>query len=131
MDLFKIATKEQMVWASEKGNLTVNDLWKLPLTSLRGVSLDSLAKAEYARIKDSEVSFVNPKKAEDIQTQIRLDILKAIIADRQEENALKDQRRGNQERAAQIKEILAQKKVDSLNSMSEEALLAELKKLDA
>ena len=42
IDIFKQAAKAKLRFPSSKGELRVEDLWDLPLTSKTGPSLDSL-----------------------------------------------------------------------------------------
>ena len=59
-NLFMQATREKFRFESSKGDLSVEQLWDLPLTSRTGFDLDTVAKAVNADLKASnEESFVN------------------------------------------------------------------------
>ena len=59
-NLFLQATREKFRFESPKGDLSVEQLWDLPLTSRTGFDLDTVAKTVNADLKASnEESFVN------------------------------------------------------------------------
>lgn len=132
MNLFEKASKEKIRFATAKGNLTVEQLWDLPLSSARGgLSLDGVARAVNAKLKEvSEESFVsttsNPEKS---LYELQLEIVKHIIAVRQDENAKK---RTDAERKAErehLEQLLLKKQDERLGQMSEDDIKARLAEL--
>ena len=134
MNIFEQASREALRFSSAKGALSVEDLWHLPLTSARGVSLDGLAKEQNRLLKQAEEeSFVTPKKTtkEDRVARLKLDVLKHIIAVKLEERdaAEKAQQRAEQRRA--LEEALEDTKLNELKSKTREELEAMLRELDS
>ena len=81
MNLFEIASRKAYRFASLKGELTVEQLWQLPLTSRGGTDLDTLAKGIFKDLKATEEeSFVsvntNPRRGD---LENKLEIIKHII----------------------------------------------------
>lgn len=134
MNLFEQASRDKLRFSTNKGDLTVEQLWDLPLQSARnGLSLDSVAQAVNEKLKAvSTESFVstgsNPLKG---QYERALDILKHVIAVRQEENA---QKRTATERAAERERLLSlldKKRDEALGQMSEDDIKARLAEIDS
>lgn len=102
-----------------KGQLSVEDLWSLPLQSTRSASLDSIARDLHRELKDAETeSFVSPQSNADTITQLKFDIVKHIINVRVQEN---DEKLRKKQAAAQkdrIDQIIADKKDKALLDMS-------------
>ena len=105
---------------SQKGQIAMEDLYDLPLTSARGVSLDGLAKDVNRELKNSaEESFVTDASKASSELQLKLDILKDVIAFKKEQSENKKSAVANKAKKEKIKEILAKKQDDGLESMSE------------
>ena len=98
-----------------KGQLTVEDLFDLPLTSESNVSLDGIAIAVSRELQDSqENSFVESKsKGSDI-LELRLEILKDVIAARIAENEARRDEEAKKTRNDRIMQIIADKQDDAL-----------------
>lgn len=131
LNLFEQATRQRLRFSSPKGELTVEQLWDLPLTSTKGVSLDELAIAANRQLREqAEDSFVesksNPLKA---QLQLQLDLLKHIISVRQAENEERRQASENAAKAARLREILAERGVKQLENLSDEEIRKQLEEL--
>ncbi len=126
--MFKRASKLNLYFTTAMGCLGVNDLWKLPLTSKSQVSLDSLAIAinnELNAIGDT--SFVLDKPSGNSVLELKLAILKEIIADRLKENEDRVSDIKRQQNHDKIKQILEAKQDDKLKDLSEDELKALLK----
>jgi len=126
--LFKQASKFKIRFDTKKGQITTEDLWDLPLTSRTGVSLDAIAIAVNSELQASkETSFVAEKSDGDSILELKLEILKAVIADRKAENAAKRDEAEKKERKDKIGRILETKKDEELAGKSVEELEAMLK----
>lgn len=78
--LFEQASRLKLRYGTARGNIAVEDLWDLPLTSTTGFDLDTLAKALNRAIKQSEEeSFVVTKNAIDALLELRFDLVKHVI----------------------------------------------------
>lgn len=115
--LFERATREQFRFPSNKGELTVEQLWQLPLQSKSNTDLDTVAKTINAELKKSaEESFVTPASNTGANLlSAKLDVVKVVIAYRQDENA---RRRLAQDKAAQRERLL-----NALNNAEQQQLL--------
>lgn len=129
MNIFEQAARKRIRFSSSKGNLTVEDLWHLPLTSeptrgmLRGVSLDGIAQDLHRALKDSaEVSFVSTKSASNAALQIRFDLVKHIIDVRLAERTEAENAVAAKARREKIASIIAKKNDAALEGMSIEEL---------
>lgn len=132
-NLFEIASRKAYRFQSNRGDLTTEQLWELPLTSRGGFDLDSVAKAVNAELKSvTEESFVatrvNPRKG-DLET--KLDVLKYIIAVKIAEAEAVTARVAKQEKRAKILDALAAKENEELTQASKDDLLKQLAELDA
>lgn len=128
-NLFQTASRRQLRFATNRGHCSVEDLWTLTLKSL-----DALACSIDEQIKPGIKSFLeNPdKKASEAEADnvLRLEILKAVIAVKQDENkiALAESTKRNQK--AFLLDLLNKKKVGEMESMTTEEIEAKLKELD-
>lgn len=133
MDLFQLAARKKFRFTSPKGELTVEDLWDIPLTSTGGkANLDDVAKALYVQVKSTAeaVSFVNPTgTAANAELQAKFDLVKNIIETRvkeRDEAASEAQRRLEKQR---LLELIAKKEDQSLENETVEQLRARVEKL--
>ena len=123
--MFERASRDQIRFSTPNGNLTVEDLWRLPLTSTNPnqANLDDIAKELYAAIKEGDtVSFVNkPAKADD-ELRLKFNIVKHIIDVRLEERKAEADAAVNRQKKQQILRLIADKENDALASQSLEEL---------
>jgi hypothetical protein len=131
-DLFIKATRRAYRWSSNRGDLTVEQLWDLPLSSRGGFDLDHVGRTLLAEIKAmGEESLVetrpNPAKAD---AEARLEVLKFIIATRQEEARAAELRATRADQRRKVLDALAARDADDLSKASREELLARLEELE-
>jgi hypothetical protein len=125
MNIFEQATKNALRFDTQKGELNVEDLWNLPLTSSRTSSLNSVAVHYHGKIqKEDAVSFVTPATQNNNDASIKLEILKHIISVKQTENASIRLAADNKAKKTRILQLIAEKQDTNLASKSEEELLA-------
>lgn len=127
MNIFEIATRRKMRFDTQKGQLTCEDLWDLPLTSTTGkVNLDDIARNLHSQLKtDANVSFVFKERKSDENTQLGFDIIKHIIDVKLAEAEESRVRRANAEKKHQLLALIANKE----NQQMAEMPLDELRKL--
>ena len=123
-DIFKQATKLKLRFSSVRGDLTIEDLWDLPLTSKSNLSLDGVGKPIQKALRESdEDSLVDvPTTSKNELNSLRLAIIKEIISVKQEENLIKQNQTAIESQKALLKQALASKKVDEINSLSVEEI---------
>jgi hypothetical protein len=126
MELFEKASRAKLRFETSKGNLTVEDLWVLPLSSGRNPSLDGIAISLNKAIKETqEESFVATKSTGDTRTVLAFEVVKHIIAVRIQENDTKLVAVKDKARKERILGLIADKEDDILKSHD----IEELKKL--
>lgn len=123
--MFEKATRQQLRFNTKKGLLSVEDLWTLPLKASFNaqVDLDEVAKAVHQELKTSEeISFVAPVSASNTTAQLKMDIVKHIIAVKLAEKEAAEKAREVKEKKQKIMSIIAQKQDESLMNSSVEDL---------
>lgn len=129
-DLFEIASREKYRFGSIKGDLTVEMLWDLPLTSRSGADLDSVAKGVNAVLKESaEESFVKVETATNTRYNNMLEIVKYIIGVKLKERQDTEDMLAKKAEREKLLGILERKQNASLEELSVEELQAKLNEL--
>ena len=127
--MFERASRMKLRFDSEKGKLSTEDLWDLPLTTRNGMNLDTIAKTVNKALKEEgEESFVEKKSNKSSILELKLNILKHIIQYKldlaeKKENAMLE--KANQEK---IMGIIAEKEDEALKGKSIDELKSMLKK---
>lgn len=126
MEIFKRAAKLKLRFATTNGLCRAEDLYDLPLeqnhTGL--TSLENLAQAINRDVKESEQkSFVGSKSKTNELAQLKLDVVKAVIADKLDaaENASKELAKS--QRKQELLELLSDKHRDEDRKLSKEEIL--------
>jgi len=134
-ELFIKATRVKLTFSTARGNISILDIWDIPLNSNNGFDLENIAQDLYRKTKEEEntISFTRQKKRktkEESLNSLRFDIVKYIIDIKLEEKE-KEQRRieRNKERE-RLLALIAEKQEDKLKSKSLKKLEEELAKLD-
>lgn len=133
MELFEIASRQKWRFATSRGELTVENLWDLPLQATGNPSLNSVAVGINSTLKSfADDSFVEPSKASKEQLVLaqKLELVKHIIAVRIAENKARVDAAAKQSEIRKLEEILAQKRETALTNLDEAELekrLAELR----
>ena len=126
--MFESASRLKLRFDSQVGQLSVEDLWDLPLTSAFKANLDAIAVELNRQLKGTEESFVSTGKKNAV-LELKFEVVKHIIGVRVAENQAKIDERNRAERKAQIAELIEQKKGEGLKAMSIEELEALAAKL--
>lgn len=128
MNLFEQASRTKLRFPSSRGELTVEQLWDLPLQSKSGFDLDTIAKAVNKDLKSrGEESFVSAS-TDPVKTtlELSLEILKHIIQSKQEENSARlNEAKVRQERE-RIAGLIDKKQNEALEGETLEQLQARL-----
>jgi uncharacterized protein YabN with tetrapyrrole methylase and pyrophosphatase domain len=126
MNNFEKATRLRLRFETSRGNLNVEDLWRLPLAEL-----DKLAIALNKQLKESsEESFIKAKSKDNKLLELRFDIVKHIIETLLSEDEEKKKAADKRAKREQLLELIAKKKNQELEEKSLEELEAELTKLE-
>lgn len=132
MSLFEIATRENYRFESEKGALVVSDLWQLPLVSKRSPSLQGVAVTLHRAIQElGGETFV---RTTDVDPRLetlkrKLDVVKRIIEVREDEVRLANLKKEREQEKGKLLEVLEKKQHDALSELTQEELLARIKRL--
>ena len=120
---FEKATRLGIRFTTTKGDISVEDVWNLPLTS-KSLSLDSLAKSLYRELKESEEeSFVTKPTMKNSLIKLKFDIVKYIIDVKLQEKEEKEAKIVNKEKIEKIERVLQQMEDKELLESSKEDLL--------
>lgn len=133
-NIFEQASRLKLRFATTRGELAVEDLWSLPLTSDTRVNLDALARAVNRQIRErnaDDESFVTPVRKAGDTLDLQLEILKHVIAARLAENQAKTARQARAEERATLQALLDKKQGEALNALTEDEVKARLAALDA
>lgn len=124
--MFEKASRLKLRFDTPKGQLSVEDLWDLPLTSATGkANLDDIAKDLFRELKDEgDVSFVTPARSSNKVTQLKFEIAKYVIGVRIAERDAAELARANKEKKQLVLGIIAQKENEALTNTSLEELKA-------
>lgn len=138
MNIFELATRQKLRFASAKGDLTTEQLWDLPLQNTSPtrdvkVDLDTLARSINHELKaQAEESFVstkaNPLKA---QLELKLEIVKHIIADKLAAAEKAKKASDNRAERERLMDVLKRKQDQELENLSPEEIQKRLAALDA
>ena len=131
-NLFLQATREKFRFESSKGDLSVEQLWDLPLTSRTGFDLDTVAKAVNANLKSSnEESFVNVSNNPAVsRLQAQLEVVKAIIEVKLAQAEATKKRAEKAAERQRLMEVLHSKKDQELQGLSVEEIERRLSQLE-
>jgi len=123
--MFEKASRLKLRFYTFIGNVTAEDLWDLPLTNSNGPNLDDAAKSISRYIKeDAEESFVEVKTVSNEVLELKLSIVKHVIAVKLEESARASNALINKERKEKLLVLIADKDNEALKSLSREDLKA-------
>lgn len=118
MSNFQKASRLKLRFSTNKGELSVEDLWDLSLESL-----DVIAKAVNKKLKDeSEESFIGKKSTNNAVLELKMEILKEIIAIKLKEKEAKALKAVKSAKLAQLKELANSKTNEQLSGMSLEEI---------
>jgi hypothetical protein len=129
--MFEKATRTKVRFETSKGNITIEDLWDLPLVSKTNASsLDDIAKSLNKKLKEGEEeSFVTKASAANEALRMKFNLVKHVIDVKIAEQIARHDANEKREKKEKVLSILAQKKEEQLGSKSIEELEAMLDSL--
>lgn len=122
MDEFLEGSRRKLRFDSTVGQLAIEDLWDLPLTSAKGVSLDRLAVGLSKRLREGTESFVEAETQLNEELTLRFNIVKQIIDIRLAERDAAKAAKEKAEKKQKILAILERKQDMALENASAEEL---------
>ena len=133
MNIFEEATRHKLRFDSLAGKLSVEQLWDLPLKEKKGIAdnLDRIAIATNKQLQESsEQSFVDESAGASKELQLKMDILKRVIAVKKQE--IKDKKEAANR--ATLKQTLLEEKArrqnENITKLSDDELEKQLKELE-
>lgn len=130
MELFAKAVKQGLTFNTSRGVVLPQDVWKMPLTGNNGFNLDVLSRDLLKKVRASEEDSLVSESKVDPKDQLRLDVLKFIIEDKQEEAKAAEDALLKKQKKEKLQSLIAQKQDEEISSKSLEELQEELLKLD-
>ena len=125
VSIFERAVRSRLRIETAVGNLSVEDVWDLPLTSARNISLDDVARQLHRQLKDAETeSFVVKTSSADVRQQLAFDIVKHVIDVKLAEAEVAKTRAENREKKQKLLSLISEKQDASLSEKSVEELQA-------
>lgn len=130
MNIFEQASRQKLRFTTARGVIATEDLWDLPLLSRDSFNLNELAKAVHRAVKSTEdEDFVPSAKrpsAEAKRQELRLEILKHVIAVKVEEQDAAKARAEKAAKKEKLIELLGRKQDAALEQLTPEQIRAEL-----
>ena len=134
MNIYKEATKKHIRFnVGRLTNLTVEDVWNLPLTGNGGTNLDALAIALNDQLKDdAPKSFVGDTRvsAAAKDAQLKFDIVLDIIKTKQDDIKQATEAAVKSATIQQLRDLKAKKSLEKFNDMSIEEIDEQLAELE-
>ena len=123
-NIFQYATRNKLRFTSIRGELTIEQLWDIPLRSRDDFNLNTIAKAANKALKEvSEESFVETTKtAAHVRCEAAMDVIKYIIDTKLVEEKAAVVRTERKQEKEKLLNILAEKQAGKLSELSEKEL---------
>jgi hypothetical protein len=131
LSMYEVALRKKIRFDSSKGQLSLEQVWDVPLRSRDEFNLDAMAKAANRTVKDcSEESFVNPvKTTAQAEAELRLDIIKHVIDTKIGEEAAAEKRAENAKKRERLLGALEKKQDSKIDDMTEAQIKRQLEAL--
>jgi hypothetical protein len=123
-NMFEYATRNKLRFASPRGELSVEQLWDMPLRSKDDFNLDGVARSANRALKAAvEESFVETQKtAAQARLENTLEVVKYIIGVKLAEEAEAKKAADNRTEKEKLLKILAEKQDGKLSELSEKEI---------
>lgn len=126
--MFEKASRMKLRFETKKGDVNVEDLWDISLTSKAGFSLDEVAKNLYREIKENEEeSFVVKKTSKNEILELKFNIVKHIIDVKMQEKEERESEVLKKAHNEKIARVIEKKENENLENMSVEDLVKMMK----
>ncbi len=131
-DIFVFATRNKLRFASVRGELSVEQLWDVPLRSRDDFNLNAIAKTAHRAFREiSEESFVeNTKTYEHTRREAALEAVKYVIDAKLTEEMDATKRAVKRQEKEKLLGILAEKQDGKLSALSENELKKRISALE-
>lgn len=125
MNIFEEASRQKLRFPTVKGNLTVEQLWDLPLdkTEVNLYQLASELVAEVQSKPEKELSFFKKATTKNKLAELKFNIVKHIVTTRVAEIEEKEQEAAIKSEIAEIDKLIAVKTQEAKASLSVDELI--------
>lgn len=132
-NIFEYATRSKIRFASSRGELTIEQLWDVPLRSKDEFNLNAVAQAANKALKAaSEESFVETARTViHVRLETTLEVVKQIIGVKLAEEEAAQKRAANKAEKEKLLSILAEKQDGKLSALSEKQLKERIAALES
>lgn len=132
-NIFEFATRNKLRFASTKGELSVEQLWDVPLRAADGFDLNAIAKTANEAVKAAnEENFVETKRTKaHVRAETVLEVVKHVIGVKLGDEDAAKRRAENKQEKEQLLAALADKQAGKLSAMSEAQLRKKIEALSA
>ena len=132
-NLFEYGTRNKLRFSSTRGELSIEQLWDVPLRSRdgSGFDLNEIAKTANKLLKSvTEESFVEVERTPiHARLELSLEVVKLVIETKLAEEAAEKKRAENKAEKEKLLKILAEKQDGKLSELSEQALKRRISEL--
>lgn len=130
-NIFEYTTRNKLRFASTKGELTIEQLWDVPLRSADGFNLNAVAKAANEAVKAvNEENFVeSTRTTAHVRVETVLEVVKHVINAKLADEAAAKKRVDNRLKREKLLTALAEKQDGKLSEMSERELKRQIAEL--
>lgn len=130
---FEYATRHKLRFTSVRGDLTLEQLWDVPLRSKDDFNLNAVAKVANKAVKDAtEESFVDSTRtAQHVRLETALEIVKHVIETKLHDEDTAKKRAENRIERERLLAILAEKQAGKLSALTEEELKKRIEALES
>lgn len=123
MNIFELASRKSLRYSTTKGQLSVDNLWQLPLVG-GSLNLDNIAVELHKEIEQTTTtSFVNRVSNPELDdNKLRMEIVLHVIKSKQDEQDAKVAKKAIESEKAKLQSLIDSKKDEALSSLSIEEL---------
>ncbi len=131
-DIFEYASRSKLRFVSTRGELTVEQLWDVPLRSTDTFNLNVVAKVANEAVKAAnEENFIEASRtAAHTRAEIILDVVKRVIEVKLAEEATAKKRVDNKVKKEKLLAVLSEKQDGKLSELSERELKKQIAELE-
>jgi hypothetical protein len=131
-NIFEYASRNKLRFVSSRGELTVEQLWDVPLRSADGFNLNAVAKTANEAVKAvNEENFVETTRtAAHTRIETALEVVKHVIGVKRADEAAAKKRTENKIKRERLLTALAEKQNGKLSEMSERELKRQIAELE-
>ncbi|WAI96162.1 hypothetical protein [Vibrio phage vB_VhaP_PG11] len=118
-NIYKKASKQKLRFQTNKGTISVEALWDLPLTHLDAIAMELNKALE----EKATGSFLNPAKVDEV-LKLKFELVKDVLQTRVDNKLVAEKAAVTRAQNARIDELIAKKQDEKLASLSIEELEA-------